>query len=81
MRCIEFEGQNVVFAKDQPEYNRLPARRFNDAEGRIAFCWQLSLVERLRVLVSGRLWHQVLTFDKPLQPQLLALDRPFEVTP
>lgn len=80
MNLIEFEGQTVVYAKDQPEYRRLPAYQFpNDQEGRIACCWKLSPLERLRLLVSGRIWHQILTFGRPLQPQLLTLDRPFKV--
>lgn len=27
MRPIEFKGQNIIFAKDQPEYLPLPALR------------------------------------------------------
>jgi hypothetical protein len=32
--------------------------------------------ERLRVLLGGVLWHQVLTFKGPLQPQLISVDKP-----
>ena len=77
MELIDFPEKNVVFAKDQPEYLPLPAHRFaGDAEGRIAFCWRLSWRERLRVLLTGRLWHQVLTFGHPLQPQILMVEKP-----
>ena len=72
----EFSEQTVVYAKDQPEYLPLPAHQFHDAQGRIAFCWQLSLRERLKVLLTGRVWHQVLTFNQPLQPQILEVDMP-----
>lgn len=76
MELIDFPEQNTVFAKDQPEYRRLPAHRFNDDDGRIACCWQLSWRERLRVLFTGRIWQQVLTFNNPLQPQLLTVEKP-----
>ena len=76
MKLIEFPEQTTVFAKDQPEYLPLPAHRFGDAEGRIACVWSLTWRERIRVLLTGRIWHQVLTFDQPLQPQLLTVEKP-----
>lgn len=77
MRLIEFPGQNVVFAKDQPEYLPLPAYRVpNDQYGRIVCCWDLSWRERFRLLWSGKLWHTVMTFNQALQPQLLEAQRP-----
>lgn len=76
MKLIEFPEQTVVIAKDQPEYMPLPAYQFNDAERRIACCWKLSLWERVQLLFTGRIWHQVLTFGGPLQPQLLTVQKP-----
>jgi hypothetical protein len=78
MKLVEFPEQTVVIAKNQPEYLPLPAHRFADApeQGRIAFCWQLTWRERLAVLWRGVVWHQVLTFNHPLQPQLLATEKP-----
>ena len=77
MNLIEFPEQTVVIAKDQPQYLPLPAYRWpNDPEGRIACCWQLTWRERFLVLIRGRLWHQVLTFNSALQPQLLTVEKP-----
>lgn len=77
MKLMEFPEQTVVIAKDQPEYLPLPAHRFaGDPQGRIAFCWQLTWRERLAVLWRGVVWQQVLTFNDPLQPQLLGADKP-----
>lgn len=77
MKIIEFPEQTVVYAKDQPEYQPLPAHRYkDDPQGRIACCWQLSWKERLAVLFSGKLWHQILTFKQPLQPQMLTVEKP-----
>ena len=77
MELVEFPGQTVVIAKDQPEYKPLPAYQYpDDDEGQIVCCWSLNWRERLKVLLTGRIWHNVLTFHKPLQPQLLQVDKP-----
>ena len=77
MELVEFPEHSTVIAKDQPQYRPLPAYRWpDDPQGRIACCWQLTWRERLLVLWRGRIWHQVLTFNQPLQPQLLTVERP-----
>lgn len=76
MKLIEFPEQTVVIAKDQSEYRPLPAHQFKDENGRIACCWCLSLKERFQLLITGKLWHQILTFNRPLQPQLLSVEKP-----
>jgi len=77
MKLVEFPEQNVVFAKDQPEYLPLPAHRYSgDPRGKITCCWSLTLRERVALLFTGRLWHSVLTFRDPLQPQLLSVEKP-----
>jgi hypothetical protein len=82
MKLFEFPGHNVVIAKDQPEYIPLPAYRVpNDPHGRLVCCWKLSWRERLRVLVTGELWHTILTFNHQLQPQLLEVERPSATLP
>jgi hypothetical protein len=68
MTPIEFKEQNVVFAKDQPEYMPLPAFRNDSPQGEVVSCWKLSLKERLKLLFTGRLWVCLLTFNKPLTP-------------
>lgn len=70
----EFEGFNVTFAKDQPEYLPLPAHRSDD--GVVTTCWKLTLLERLKVLVYGRLWLQQMSFNQALQPQRASVDKP-----
>lgn len=77
MEIAQFPEQTVCYAKDQPEYLALPAHRFkDDPQGRIACCWKLSFIERLKLLFTGTLWHQVLTFNQPLQPQKLTVEKP-----
>lgn len=75
MKPIEFPEQDVIIAKDQPEYIPLPAH-IDYEHGAVTFCWKLSLRERIKLLLDGRLWHTVLTFRQPLQPQLLSVDKP-----
>jgi hypothetical protein len=76
MKLVTFPEQTTVFAKDQSEYQPLPACRIEGPEGRIVCCWSLSWRERWRILFTGRVWHQVLTFNQPLQPQLLSAAKP-----
>ena len=68
MRPIEFPEQNIVFAKDQPEYLPLPAFRNDSPQGEVISCWELSLTERLRILFTGKLWVSLMSFNKPLTP-------------
>lgn len=77
MKLIEFPQQTIIYAKDQPEYLPLPAfKNPDDPQGRIVCCWKLSFRERIKLLFSGVLWHQILTFNNPLQPQALTIENP-----
>lgn len=77
MKLVEFPEQTIVVAKDQPQYNSLPAHRVaNDPRGTLICCWKVPWWERLAILITGRIWHQVLTFNEPLQPQLLLAEKP-----
>lgn len=59
----------TVIAKDQPQYTPLPCYRDpNDPYGTITIRWKLTWAERFEVLFSGCIWHQVMTFNKRLQP-------------
>ena len=75
MKPITFPEHNCVYAKDQPEYLPLPAHQTED--GMVITCWALTWRERLRILLTGRIWLSVLTFNKLLQPQNPSADRPF----
>ena len=69
MKAKDFKHQNVVFAKDQPEYKPLPALRvtvphlkLGDPSGHVVFCMGLTFSERLRVLFLGKIWVSLMTF-------------------
>ena len=61
-----FDLPTVVYAKDQPEYIPLPCLKEDD--GVITIRWKLSWRERWLIFRNGCLWHQVNTFNEPLQP-------------
>lgn len=66
MNPIEFPEQNIVFAKDQPEYLPLPA--YKKPDGEVITVWELS-DDEIDVLLRTRKLHiKMLTFNKPLMP-------------
>ena len=74
MEIIKFEECNCTFAENQPEYLPLPAHKSKD--GIVTSCWGLSLRQRLRLLFSGRMFLQIMTFNKPLQPLKITINKP-----
>lgn len=76
MKPITFKESNVVYAKDQPEYLQLPAYRNHC--GDVICLWKLNILERIKIVFTGKLWLHVLTFNHPLQPLRPTLDFPFK---
>lgn len=76
MKPVAFPEENAIFAKNQPQYLPLPAFRDVGLDGRVVCCWSLTWKERLQVLLRGRIWLQMLTFHKSLQPHKLTVDKP-----
>ena len=64
----------TVYAKDQPEYQPLPAHKSDD--GTVLTRWKLSFKERLKVLFYGDVYLWLSTFNKPLQPVMLQVEKP-----
>ena len=73
MKPIEFKGHNVVYGKDQKEYMPLPALKFDD--GTVVTCWKLSWKEVIKLVFTRKVWHSILTFNNPLQPTLLTVNK------
>lgn len=77
MKATTFPEQTLVIAENQPEYESLPAHVVpGDHFGRVVFCWKLTWRERIKLLLTGKLWHHVLTFHQLLQPQRLEVTKP-----
>lgn len=77
---IELPEHNVVFVKDQPEYQPLPAHRNEGDMGEVISCWRLSFRERLRLLITGRLWMSLAMFGKSLTPSFLTTKKSDVIT-
>lgn len=73
MKPTEFEGADIVFGKNQPEYLPLPAKQIN--ENTIMTCWELSDDDIVLLASSKKIWLGIKTFGKPLQPVLLSASR------
>ena len=76
MEVVKFNECNVTYAQDQPEYLPLPA--FRSKEGEVVSCWSLSFFDRLKVLLTGKIWLSVLTFNRQLQPLLMGTTKPLK---
>lgn len=66
MTPIEFPEQNIIFAKDQPEYIPLPALK--QENGDVITCWRFSDEEIEKLRETKTLYLSVKTFNQPLQP-------------
>lgn len=70
MQPIDFEHRNITYGANQEEYLPLPAYLDRDsAEKPVTTCWKLTWRERIRVLLTGRIYFTQLTFGMALQPQ------------
>ncbi len=76
MKPIAIKGMNVVYAKNQPEFVPLPAKKRED--GVVYTCWGMTIRERIRVLLRGRIYLSVMTFNNPLQPLLMSTEKAVE---
>lgn len=75
MKPVEFKHQNSVFAKDQPEYIPLPALKIDSPRGEVVSCWKMSFSERLKVIFTGMVWMSLVSFNRPLTPSYLSVNR------
>lgn len=75
MKAIKFKHQNSEYAKDQPEYQVLPALKLDTPEGEVISCWKLSYKERLIIIFTGRIWLSLMSFNKPLTPSYMSVNR------
>lgn len=75
MRPIEFKQVNVFFAKDHPEYKKLPALRIKGEDGHVVTCWKANFWERIQILFTGKVWLNLVSFNKPLMPSYMSAYR------
>lgn len=64
----------VIYAKDQPQYNPLPA--IKTADGKVTSRWELSFDERMAIARGADVYLTQHTHNHPLQPVLLQVLSP-----
>ena len=74
-----YDLPEVVYAKDQPEYQPLPVVRIEGPEGQVVTRWALSEDERARIAAGQDVYLWICTFGKALQPVLLEIKSPDEL--
>ncbi len=72
MKSIQFKESNKTYAKNQAPYK--PIDVLEDT-GQVVSCWNLSILERLKVLFTGKVWLCLLTFGKPLTPSKMSVSK------
>lgn len=75
MKPVPFPESNVIFAADQPQYQPLPAFRRPDT-GEVITVWDLSDEDLDKIQRTGRIYLSQLTFNQPLQPIMVSVDKP-----
>ena len=51
----------------------LPCHKTTD--GIVTTCWKASIKERIQILIFGKIYLKILTFNKPLQPLKMNLKK------
>ena len=67
------ESEEVVYAKDQPQYQPLRTLVNFDSERRVTSRWTLTDEQRKAVYEGADIFLELLTFGQPLQPIRLAI--------
>ena len=66
MKPIKFKEQNIVFTKPESmtdeECRSLPAYKY---ESGIISCWEMTFRERLKALITGVVWFNVVSSCQP----------------
>jgi len=67
------ESQEVVYAKDQPEYIPLRTLKSKSPQGAVLSRWTLTPEQRKAVAEGADIFLELLTFHDPLQPIRVAI--------
>ncbi len=91
MKAVTFPQQNMMMAKDQPEFKALPVFRgiipgsevtkaYPNTE-EVVTCYELTEEELLVVRATGKIWIRQLVGRGLMQPQLPQVESPFTGVP
>ena len=73
MKPIEFKEQTKILKESMK--TPLPVHRSGNL---VISCWSLSWLDRLRVLISGKVWNHQMTTGSHLQLNVLDSESPFK---
>lgn len=66
---VKTDDTNITYAENQEGYLPLPAHRLaHDPQGRIVITYGLTLYQRLLLLLTGKLFISMFTFNRPVTP-------------
>jgi hypothetical protein len=65
----EIKDEPILFAKNQPQYQTLPAYKYKD---NVIACWGLSWKERFQIFFGGRVFVSLKMWGKPLTPSYVS---------
>lgn len=69
MKPVEFPEVNLRLGENQPEFETLPVHlNMNKLSQPCIYCFKLTFRERLKLLFTGKLWFEQLTFNSRFQP-------------
>lgn len=72
-----FEDQEIVYAKDQPQYIPLRTLRSPNADAAVLSRWTFTAEQRKAVADGADIFLELMTFGLPLQPIRIAVsDKP-----
>ena len=75
MTPIPFREQNITYNPPEGMEDKCDALPAFRGEGQVISCWHLTLWERIKLLLTGRLWFSVIGNGQP--PIWLGVDCPF----
>lgn len=71
-----FQMPETLVAKDQPEYDPMPAMVSRGQYGMVTTRWKPSLIERLILIFGGSVYVQMMRFGKGVTPIKVMVDEP-----
>lgn len=73
MNPTKFKEVNCIYAEDQPEYLPLPV--YKSENGDVVSCWELTEEELSKIKETKCVFLVTKTFNQPLQPMFMAVDK------
>ena len=70
MKIIPFKEANFNIQTQQGD---IPL--YKSVQGKYVTCWKLSIIERLKILFTGKFWNVQITNNKPPMPIIFSVNK------